>query len=121
MICECGNRTRFKTYKVVKCKKCHAIVQGFFKRPAKGWRLRIRYDKAKQEIEVIGDQAGLEYLAEACLGIIGHKDPSGHLHLEHIMYNLSRGSTNTLLQFLTKQKDVQYAATGKPHRLGRRK
>lgn len=86
-------------FHVVKCLNCgysKGLKNGKF---PPGWKLKIVYDKNNDEITILGNAAGLEFLADTCLRIIGKTDPGGHMHLQWEMNNLLEGSTSTLVEF----------------------
>ena len=93
-------------------------ASNFFRRPRHGWRLKILLNNAEDGITISGDKAGLEYLASCCLAIIGRTGPSGHFHIEPLMYTASAGSLPMLLEF-TDDKRIAYAATGRPINVAR--
>ena len=59
----------------------------------------------KRWILIVGDKAGLEFLASRCLAIIGRTGPSGHIHLEWQMNNLIEGSIKTILEYCESPED----------------
>ncbi|MBI5624772.1 MAG: hypothetical protein HY924_13415 [Elusimicrobia bacterium] len=76
--------------------------------------MRISYSEDKREITIAGNRAGLEFLASQCLSLIEKRGPGGHIHLESIMYNLSAGSTSTILEYDSDLKNlIPFVATGK--------
>ena len=80
-----------------------------------GWKLQITLNKKKNEILILGDRAGLEYLAGCCLGVIGKTGANGHIMLDSLMYNLSSGSTPALSSNIPmiRRGRIACAATGK--------
>jgi len=62
-------------------------------------KIKITYDKEKNEITILADAAGLRYLSNIFLRIIGKTTPAGHWHLMEGMNNLEKGSINTLIAY----------------------
>lgn len=62
-------------------------------------KLKIEFDAEESEWIISGSADGLKYLADVCLGIIGHTSPAGHFHLSHAMGNLERGSVDTVIEY----------------------
>ena len=70
-------------------------------------KIKITYDKDKNEIIIMADADGLKYLADICLKIIGKKTPAGHWHLMESMGNLEKGSINTIIMYSDMKEDEQ--------------
>lgn len=100
---ECGSENNMK-YEIIKCKDCGYILKDFISSLEDG-RIKIRFDKDKKEILVMGDKKGLEFLASCCLSIIGRNTPAGHIHLMKDMNNLKKGSVNTVIIFSDDPED----------------
>jgi len=80
-----------------KCPKCKNTDVDYINK--KRWLLKIIYNPKDDRILLLGDKAGLEFLSNCCLSVIGKHDPSGHIHLEWQNNNLVEGSTETILEF----------------------
>jgi hypothetical protein len=116
MKCNNCDSVESETISFVRCKKCGRLIQDFFERPPEGFKLTIRQHKVSKELEIVGNAAGLRFLASRCLNIIGATEPSAHILLDPFMYNLSYGSIPTILQYSEdKEGHIPFAATGKPH------
>jgi hypothetical protein len=96
-----------------KCGQCGGVKAALFKRPKAGWKLQVSSGKRSGEIRIVGDRAGLEFLAQCCLSVIGRKDASNHVLIDPLMYNASKGSIPISLCF-DEDVDVEFAATGRP-------
>ncbi|MEW6097267.1 MAG: hypothetical protein AB1567_12225 [bacterium] len=62
-------------------------------------KVKITYDKDKNEITIMADANGLRYLSDICLSIIGEVTPAGHWHLMKSMGNLEEGSIDTIIMY----------------------
>ena len=84
---------------------CGAVLkENFGKRLPRGWKLKIHYNEEKSEVSIVGNRAGLEFLANCCLAIIGRQSLSDHMLLQWQMNNLLEGSTETYLKFSKDEK-----------------
>ena len=102
---KCHKKYTIRRFETIKCVNCGYSIKDFGDNVGKGWKLKIAYDKTEDKILILGNAKGLEFLAGACLAIIGKTDPSGHIHLEWQMGNLLEGSTQTLLEFSSDDAD----------------
>ena len=98
---------KLHAYQLVKCRSCGTVSTESFGKLSKGWKLKITADRETGEIWIRGNKAGLEFLANCCLRIIGKTDPSGHILLEWQMCNLLEGSTETRLEYSDSEEDYQ--------------
>ncbi len=62
-----------------------------------GYRLRVFLDEKTGEINIEGNKAGLEYLAEACLAIIGQPPGPNHWHLSEAFDTLDPQSPDLII------------------------
>jgi len=65
----------------------------------KNVKIKITYDKTKNEITIMANADGLRYLSDICLRIIGKLTPAGHWHLMEAMGNLEKGSIDTIIMY----------------------
>ena len=101
----CKRKNPVIAYSLVKCAQCGGVIEeNFGNKLPKGWKLKIMYKPERPEITVIGNQAGLEYLANLCLSIINRRDLWDHVLLQWQMNNLLKGSTETYLKFSDDEK-----------------
>lgn len=56
-------------------------------------KLKTHYDAATNEITVIGNSEGLQFLSQICTRIIGKEGPAAHWHFSQEFNNLLPGST----------------------------
>ncbi|OIO10390.1 MAG: hypothetical protein AUJ52_04355 [Elusimicrobia bacterium CG1_02_63_36] len=73
-------------------------------------RTRLKFTIEAGEVLILGDEGGLEHLAEICRRVIGKKDPSGHWHLQPEMNNLVEGSMGAIIQFTDDDQDFREEA-----------
>ena len=104
---KCKERKAMKQYMATKCTHCGYSTKNFGGNLSPGWKLKITYDDKKKEVTILGNAEGLEFLAGACLSIIGKTDPSGHIHLEWQMNTLLEGSVQTILEFSNNDQHYQ--------------
>jgi hypothetical protein len=57
-----------------------------------GHRLRVFFDEKTGEINMEGNRAGLEYLAEVCRSVIGQSPGPNHWHLSEAFDTLDQPS-----------------------------
>ena len=62
--------------------------------------IKIDYDAKLNCIEIIGNEKGLKFIADACLKVIGKDEPGNHFHLMEKMENLKPGSVDTTITFV---------------------
>lgn len=67
----------------------------------------LKISKQGDEISILGNKEGLEYLSSICLAIIGKTDPSGHWHIMPEMNNASAGSLPTVVSFSDNEADYR--------------
>jgi hypothetical protein len=63
------------------------------------YKLRVNFNKKRNEIEIIGNSDGLKYLSEICQRIIGKTDPSGHWHFSDSFHTLDKDSVDLIIIF----------------------
>lgn len=103
-----------KEFSISKCRRCGGITKSSFKRPKGGWKLFVSQSQGHPEIIIRGDKAGLQFLAQCCLSVIGRKDASNHILIEPLMYNASRGSVPITICFDEDgENKLEPAATGR--------
>ncbi len=71
------------------------------------YKLKIVLDKKTNEIVIMGDKRGLEYVSECCLNVIGKEDPSGHYHLMPQFENVTANSIPTVLIYSDNADDYK--------------
>lgn len=71
------------------------------------YKLKIVLDKKTNELIIIGDKQGLEYVSECCLNAIGHEDPSGHYHLIPEFENVTPDSVPTIIVYSDHDEEYQ--------------
>ena len=70
-------------------------------------RKRLKITRHNNEIQILGNKEGLEYLSKICLSVIGKTDPSGHWHFMPEMNNVSPGSEPTVIAFSDDEDDYE--------------
>lgn len=65
-------------------------------------KIKIDYDKKKNQIIIAADSKGLKYLSDIFLRISGKHSPAGHFHLMDKMGNLEKDSIDTLILYSEK-------------------
>ncbi|MEW6026591.1 MAG: hypothetical protein AB1599_04790 [Planctomycetota bacterium] len=73
----------------------------------KGYKLKIVLDKKSNEIVIMGNKNGLEYLANCCTRIIGKTDPSGHMHFMEGFENLAPDSIPAVVCYSDNDDDYK--------------
>jgi len=74
------------------------------------WKLKIVYDPDNDEIVIMGNKKGFEFLIECCKEVIEKdelKTGHYHCHLQWQMNNLLEGSTETVLVISDDLGDYQ--------------
>ena len=94
-------------YELTRCPKCGHILKTAFP-PITGERmLKAYYDREHDTITLMGNRAGLEYLAQWCLKIIRPDNEKEHAHLEWQTRDLLKGSDLVIVQFTTDSADYK--------------
>jgi hypothetical protein len=66
-------------------------------RKKSGHRLRVFFDEETKEVNIEGNQAGLEYLAAVCLSIMGQPPGPNHWHLSEAFDTLDEKSLDLII------------------------
>jgi hypothetical protein len=81
-----------------------------------GHRLRIFFDEKTGEVNIEGNRAGLEYLAEVCRSVIGQSPGPNHWHLSEAFDTLDQQSLEVIVcyrgDFETVDNDANQTRSG---------
>ncbi len=67
-----------------------------------GHSLRVFLDEKTREVHIEGNKAGLEYLTEVCMAVIGQSPGANHWHLGEVFNTLEPHSLDLIICYREK-------------------